>query len=44
MSLITVGHRAPNIVLNTVEGEPFNLVEALQSKQSMLLIFLRHLG
>jgi peroxiredoxin len=38
------GHKANQIILNSVEGDTFTLSEELQKGKNVLLVFLRHLG
>jgi peroxiredoxin len=35
---------APDFVLQTIEGQSVSLQQSLQGKNSILLVFLRHLG
>jgi len=44
MKLLLTGEKAPDFALQTVDGEPLGLYEALQNNSVVLLIFLRHLG
>jgi|MTBAKMStandDraft_1061839.scaffolds.fasta_scaffold110138_1 peroxiredoxin len=44
MKLLLSGEKAPDFALQTVDGEPHGLYEALQNNSVVLLIFLRHLG
>ena len=44
MTPLKIGDLAPDFVLQTVEGQSVSLYESLQGKDSVLLVFLRHLG
>ena len=44
MNLLLSGDKAPDFALQSVDGEPLGLYEALQKNSVVLLIFLRHLG
>lgn len=43
-STLTAGQAAPDLTLQTVEGESTQLSEIWSDAPSSLLIFLRHLG
>lgn len=44
VKILLSGEKAPDFVLQTVDGETQGLYEALQNNSVVLLIFLRHLG
>lgn len=42
--MLKLGDTAPNFTLNTVDGRPVSLGDALGDGRNVLLVFLRHLG
>ncbi len=44
MSALEINDTAPDFILQTIEDEPVSLQQSLQGKNSVLLVFLRHLG
>ena len=44
MTEIRIGDGAPDFILKSVDGQTQTLSECLRDKDSVLLVFLRHLG
>jgi peroxiredoxin len=44
MAEIRIGDEAPDFVLKSVDGQTLTLSECMRGKDSILLVFLRHLG
>lgn len=42
--MLRIGDVAPDFTLTTIDGDSLSLAEARQTSQSVLLVFLRHLG
>ena len=42
--MLKIGDTAPGFTLHTPDDRPVALTDALQDRQAILMIFLRHLG
>lgn len=42
--MLTTGDRVPDLSLTSHTGQPISLAEMWRNSQSVLLVFLRHLG
>lgn len=43
-TMLQPGDKAPDFILNTLDGQPISLSDTLRSGHNVLLVFLRHLG
>jgi peroxiredoxin len=44
MPEIQIGDEAPDFILKSIDGQTQTLSECMRGKDSVLLVFLRHLG
>ncbi len=42
--MVSVGDKAPDVMLATLEGQPLALADMWRGGRNVVLVFLRHLG